>query len=68
MARGIAECTVLAGVPATLVARSPEKARLAADAVEASLTRSVRRGRVHPDDRARCPQAAPSQRPSRGVE
>lgn len=53
MARGIAECTVLAGVPATLVARSPEKARLAADAVEASLTRSVRRGRVHPDDRAR---------------
>ncbi|MER7786362.1 3-hydroxyacyl-CoA dehydrogenase family protein [Streptomyces albidoflavus] len=53
MARGIAECTVLAGVPATLVARSPEKARLAVDAVEASLTRSVRRGRVHPDDRAR---------------
>ncbi|MFE2975113.1 3-hydroxyacyl-CoA dehydrogenase family protein [Streptomyces sp. NPDC059258] len=53
MARGIAECTVLAGVPAVLVARSPEKARLAVDAVEASLTRSVRRGRVHPDDRAR---------------
>ncbi|MFD6421230.1 3-hydroxyacyl-CoA dehydrogenase family protein [Streptomyces sp. NPDC060198] len=53
MARGIVECAVLAGVPAVLVARSPEKARLAVDAVEASLTRSVRRGRVHPDDRAR---------------
>ncbi|MEV8318104.1 3-hydroxyacyl-CoA dehydrogenase family protein [Streptomyces sp. NPDC059900] len=53
MAKGIAECAVLAGVPAVLVARSPEKAGLAVDAVEASLTRSVRRGRCHPDDKAR---------------
>ncbi|MET9484023.1 3-hydroxyacyl-CoA dehydrogenase family protein [Streptomyces sp. NPDC006638] len=53
MARGIAECAALAGVSTVLVARSPEKARLAMAAVEASLTRSVRRGRIHADDKAR---------------
>ncbi|MFD9721868.1 3-hydroxyacyl-CoA dehydrogenase family protein [Streptomyces sp. NPDC059076] len=46
MARGIAEVATLAGFPAVLVARSQEKADSAHSAIESSLTRGVRRGRV----------------------
>ncbi|WP_241518641.1 3-hydroxyacyl-CoA dehydrogenase family protein [Streptomyces sp. CB03238] len=52
MARGIAEVTAAAGLPTVLVARSREKADAAVEAIGASLTRSVRRGRVTPDRRA----------------
>jgi 3-hydroxybutyryl-CoA dehydrogenase len=51
MARGIAEVTALAGLPTVLAARSQEKADAAVEAIDASLTRSVRRGRVTPDRR-----------------
>ncbi|MFE7778563.1 3-hydroxyacyl-CoA dehydrogenase family protein [Streptomyces sp. NPDC057445] len=52
MARGIAEVTAAAGHPTTLVARSHAKAAAALESVEASLTRSVRRGRTTPEARA----------------
>lgn len=52
MGRGIAEACAAAGVPTVLVARGDEKARLAAEAVEASLTKAVRRGRIHPERKA----------------
>ncbi|ROQ57460.1 3-hydroxybutyryl-CoA dehydrogenase [Streptomyces sp. 840.1] len=46
MARGIAEVTAAAGYPTVLVARTAEKADQALRAVEESLTRGIRRGRV----------------------
>ncbi|MEV7714235.1 3-hydroxyacyl-CoA dehydrogenase family protein [Streptomyces sp. NPDC088270] len=46
MARGIAEVTARAGYPTVLVARTAEKADQALEAVDESLTRGVRRGRV----------------------
>ncbi|MFD6280266.1 3-hydroxyacyl-CoA dehydrogenase family protein [Streptomyces sp. NPDC060209] len=52
MARGIAEVTAAAGLPTVLVARSREKADAAVEAIGASLTRSVRRGRVTPGRKA----------------
>ncbi|MGW0607680.1 3-hydroxyacyl-CoA dehydrogenase family protein [Streptomyces sp. NPDC002640] len=52
MARGIAEVTAAAGHPTVLVARGPEKARAAVEAVAGSLTRGVRRGRITPATRA----------------
>ncbi|MGW0537773.1 3-hydroxyacyl-CoA dehydrogenase family protein [Streptomyces sp. NPDC003032] len=47
MARGIAETTAAAGFRTALVARSDAKADEALAAVAGSLTRSVRRGRIH---------------------
>jgi 3-hydroxybutyryl-CoA dehydrogenase len=52
MARGIAEVTATAGHPTVLVARSTAKADSAVHAVEASLTRAVRRGRITPDTKS----------------
>ncbi|MFF3292029.1 3-hydroxyacyl-CoA dehydrogenase family protein [Streptomyces sp. NPDC003023] len=46
MARGIAEVTATAGCPTVLVARSAGKAQEALAAVDGSLTRAVRRGKV----------------------
>ncbi|MFC9244943.1 3-hydroxyacyl-CoA dehydrogenase family protein [Streptomyces sp. NPDC057136] len=52
MARGIAEVTATAGLRTVLVARSRGKADAAVEAIGASLTRAVRRGRVTPDRKA----------------
>ncbi|MER5886594.1 3-hydroxyacyl-CoA dehydrogenase family protein [Streptomyces sp. NPDC001941] len=46
MARGIAEVTASAGHPTVLLARSTDKADRALTAIEESLTRGVRRGKV----------------------
>ncbi|MDK0524705.1 3-hydroxyacyl-CoA dehydrogenase family protein [Streptomyces sp. ML-6] len=48
MARGIAEVCATSGLRVTLVARSTDKARSATTAIEASLVRAVRRGRITP--------------------
>ncbi|WP_240510004.1 3-hydroxyacyl-CoA dehydrogenase family protein [Streptomyces malaysiense] len=48
MARGIAEVCAASGLRTTLVARGTDKARDAATAVEASLVKAVRRGRITP--------------------
>jgi 3-hydroxybutyryl-CoA dehydrogenase len=48
MARGIAEVCATSGLRVTLVARSTDKARSAATAIEASLVKAVRRGRITP--------------------
>ncbi|MFF8714991.1 3-hydroxyacyl-CoA dehydrogenase family protein [Streptomyces sp. NPDC015184] len=48
MARGIAEVCATAGFRVTLVARSIDKAQSATTAIEASLVRAVRRGRITP--------------------
>lgn len=48
MARGIAEVCATSGLRTTLVARSTDKARSAATAIEASLVKAVRRGRITP--------------------
>ncbi|MEU9237278.1 3-hydroxyacyl-CoA dehydrogenase family protein [Streptomyces subrutilus] len=53
MARGIAEAVAVAGFRTVLVARGPAQAEAARQAVEDSLTRSVRRGRVGPQDKRR---------------
>ncbi|OIJ68240.1 oxidoreductase [Streptomyces mangrovisoli] len=52
MARGIAEVCATAGHPTVLVARSDDKAAAALAAIEQSLTRSVRRGRVTAQQKA----------------
>ncbi|MFI1303338.1 3-hydroxyacyl-CoA dehydrogenase family protein [Streptomyces sioyaensis] len=49
MATGIAEACARAGYPTTLVARSEVRAKEALAAVENSLNRSVRRGRLTPE-------------------
>lgn len=49
MARGVAETVATAGFPVVLVARTAERARQAREAIEASLTKSVRRGRITPE-------------------
>ncbi|MEV6237112.1 3-hydroxyacyl-CoA dehydrogenase family protein [Lentzea sp. NPDC051838] len=51
MGRGIAEILVVAGIPTTLVARTPEKAEAAQDRIRASLTRLVQKGRMSEQDR-----------------
>ncbi|MFD4568144.1 3-hydroxyacyl-CoA dehydrogenase family protein [Streptomyces sp. NPDC058467] len=48
MARGIAEVCAASGLRTTLVARGTDKARSAATAIEASLVKAVRRGRITP--------------------
>ncbi|WP_030202418.1 3-hydroxyacyl-CoA dehydrogenase family protein [Streptomyces sp. NRRL S-87] len=48
MARGIAEAVAVAGFRTVLVARGTARAEAARAAVEASLTASVRRGRIEP--------------------
>ncbi|MFE0092384.1 3-hydroxyacyl-CoA dehydrogenase family protein [Streptomyces sp. NPDC058991] len=48
MARGIAEAVAVAGFRTVLVARGTAQADAAREAVEASLTASVRRGRIDP--------------------
>ncbi|HEX8868907.1 MAG TPA: 3-hydroxyacyl-CoA dehydrogenase NAD-binding domain-containing protein, partial [Lentzea sp.] len=50
MGRGIAEVLILAGIPTTLVARTPEKAAHALDEIRESLTRGVRKGRMSEQD------------------
>ncbi|WP_328980572.1 3-hydroxyacyl-CoA dehydrogenase family protein [Streptomyces canus] len=49
MARGIAEVTACAGLPTVLVARSPLRAYETGAAIEASMVRAVRRGKLAPD-------------------
>ncbi|MFB9909394.1 3-hydroxyacyl-CoA dehydrogenase family protein [Allokutzneria oryzae] len=51
MARGIAQVTTQAGLETVLVARDEHKADAAARAIDDSLVRAVRRGRVTPDQR-----------------
>ncbi len=51
MGRGIAEVLVVAGIPTTLVARTPEKAAGAAEKIRSSLTRLVQKGRMSEQDR-----------------
>ncbi|EWC64006.1 3-hydroxybutyryl-CoA dehydrogenase [Actinokineospora spheciospongiae] len=46
MAQGIAEVAAIAGIPTVLLARSAEKAAAAITAIDASLARGVRRGRI----------------------
>ncbi|MFE2931963.1 3-hydroxyacyl-CoA dehydrogenase family protein [Streptomyces sp. NPDC059278] len=53
MARGIAQVVTRAGVPTVLVARSEQRAAEAVRAVDDSMVRAVRRGRLKPADRAR---------------
>ncbi|PJJ05002.1 3-hydroxybutyryl-CoA dehydrogenase [Streptomyces sp. 2333.5] len=48
MARGVAQVCATSGLRVTLVARSTDKARSAATAIEASLVKAVRRGRITP--------------------
>lgn len=50
MGRGIAEILVVAGIPATLVARSQDKAEQAEERIRASLTRLVQKGRMSEQD------------------
>ncbi|MEU7498412.1 3-hydroxyacyl-CoA dehydrogenase family protein [Streptomyces griseofuscus] len=52
MARGIAEVCATSGLRVTLVARSTDKARSATTAIEASLVKAVRRGRITPAQKA----------------
>ncbi|MEU5057501.1 MULTISPECIES: 3-hydroxyacyl-CoA dehydrogenase family protein [unclassified Streptomyces] len=52
MARGIAQVCVASGLRVTLVARSTDKARGAAMAIEESLVKAVRRGRITPARKA----------------
>lgn len=51
MGRGIAEVLVVAGIPATLIARSQDKAEQAEEHIRASLTRLVQKGRMSEQDR-----------------
>ncbi|MEU4655155.1 3-hydroxyacyl-CoA dehydrogenase family protein [Streptomyces sp. NPDC023723] len=48
MARGIAEVCAASGLRITLLARGADRARDAATAIEASLVKAVRRGRITP--------------------
>lgn len=51
MARGTAEAITVAGLPVLLVARGADRAREARQAIETSLTRRMRRGRITPEDK-----------------
>ncbi|KJK33897.1 hypothetical protein UK23_44455 [Lentzea aerocolonigenes] len=51
MGRGIAEILIVAGIPTTLLARTPEKAAEAQDKIWSSLTRGVQKGRMSEQDR-----------------
>lgn len=51
MGRGIAEIFIVAGIPTTLIARTPRKAAEAVDRICASLTRLVQKGRMSDQDR-----------------
>ncbi|MFF5257257.1 3-hydroxyacyl-CoA dehydrogenase family protein [Streptomyces leeuwenhoekii] len=51
MARGIAQVAASAGCPTSLVARTQEKADRAAEAIGQSMLRTVRRGKMTPQQR-----------------
>ncbi|MEU3642648.1 3-hydroxyacyl-CoA dehydrogenase NAD-binding domain-containing protein [Lentzea sp. NPDC034063] len=51
MGRGIAEVLIVAGIPTTLVARTPDKAEAARQQICSSLTRLVQKGRMSEQDR-----------------
>lgn len=51
MANGIVEVCIKAGYPTLQIARGPEKATLARDAVSASIARAVDKGRLTAEDR-----------------
>ncbi|MET8761508.1 3-hydroxyacyl-CoA dehydrogenase NAD-binding domain-containing protein [Lentzea sp. NPDC004782] len=51
MGRGIAETLIVAGIPTTIVARTPDKAEAAREQIRSSLDRLVRKGRMSGQDR-----------------